>query len=195
MFVYSLRIIHCRSQGEDLGLFLYRTHMNFPKLGHLFRKLLFSLFAHPLPILLMRNRLTQHPLFLTTIHKVEEIQRDSDILPQPVLDVDRRARRPAQKQRLDQGRVRDAGVRRPQAGEEPAGAGAVEGVADEVAHRVEVGAVEEDGVRLGPRVAVDDEDGDVDVGVERAAFFARVEDDAGGGGVGLGVAGGGFEGL
>lgn len=162
-----------------------RTDMDFPQPSQVPRVRKLPVPVHPLAVLGVSDVVGEDPARASAAadDELDEVMRDADVLPRGLAGVESRASGPAQKQGLQERRVRYARMACAQAREEPCRAGAVEHAACQVPNGVEVRPPEEEGAGSGPRVGVDDEDGDVDVGVERAGLLARVEDYAGHGGI------------
>lgn len=132
----------------------------------------------------MRNLFLQNAVHFGGPQRLDKVVRNADVLAQGLPHIERRARRPAQQERLYEGGIRHAGVACAEASQEPGRAGPLEDAGDQVADGVEMRPAEEEGALAGPRVGVDDEEGHVERGVEGPALLAWVEGDAGHGGVG-----------
>ncbi len=191
-----------QSQGINHVKYISRSDVNLPQMRQVGRKRRLARLAHPGAVGLMGRLFSEHVLGPAGADSVEKLGGDVDVLGEGGLDVEAGAGDGAEQPGLEEGRVGDGGVGGAAGGEEPGGGGAVEDVGDEVADRVKVRAAEEEARVVGarPRLGLDDEQRHVDVGVERAAALARVEDDAGGGGgqreaVGVRVGGARAEGL
>lgn len=161
---------------SELRFAVGRANMDLPKPGKGLREGLSPLITDPFTILLVGDFLGQQAFGRTSPQEVEELERDIDILLQTFADVRARSGGPAEDDGLQQRRVCDAWMGGAEAGEEPGRmrSGAVQSGEDQFADGVEVQTAEEGRDGAGPGVGVYDEDGDGDVGVERAALFTWV---------------------